>query len=343
MLLIGVLVAPYTVKQSENLQSEVSQELSTTNVKHEEWIENLTEEYERQREQVRIELLVSADELASFNFIKRADATLEHYKTSKREPTDALYLAGLEENLFNYLMTPKRAIESIKTYNRLGFDESYHIYTLYEQSIEELEIFYSNLLEPYAPLLTKSTDASQFPKELQTIIKVANKQFLELQMDDGGVRFKANPIDGEFASDYINKLHPDVFGYFEYSRKGYLLLVDDLRYSREETAKSLKILERTLLADVNAESSNYKLLKATFENTWMVIFKGTERYPAQTKTGEYNAQYVQFLQEVANGKYGEAMESTATTIIEEIHRDGQSETLVKLTAYDIWMDVTTDK
>ncbi|MFJ7738169.1 hypothetical protein ACIQ2D_17780 [Lysinibacillus sp. NPDC097287] len=339
VLLIGVLAAPYMLKESENVQSEVSQELNSTTVEYDEWIENITKKYERQREQVRRELLVSADELASLSFIKRADETLEHYQTSKRGPRDALYLASIEENILNYLMTPKRAIELIKTYNRLSFDESYHIYTLYEQSVEELEIFYSNLLEPYVPLLLKSTDASQFPSDLQAIMEAANKQFLELQIDGEDVRFKANPIDGEFAPDYINKLHPDIFGYFEYSKRGYLLLVDDLRYSREETVKSLKILERTLLADANSESGNYKVLKETYENTWMAIFKGTESYPSKTKTGEYNAQYVQFLQEVANGKYGEAMEGVATTIVEEIHRDGHSETLVRLTAYDIWMEL----
>ena len=339
VLLIGVLVAPYMIKETENMQSEVPQELHSTTVEYDEWIANITKKYESQREQVRRELSVSADELASFNFIKSADSMLDYYKTSKQGSTDALYLASIEENLLNYLMTPRRAIEYIKTYNQLGFDESHHIYTLYEQSVEELEIFYSNLLEPYIPLLRKSTDASQFPSDLQAIMKAANGQFFELQMDDGGVRFKANPVDGEFAPDYINKLHPDIFGYFEYLKRGYLLLVDDLRYSLEETAKSLKIMERTLLADANAESVNYRVLKGTFENTWMAIFKGTERYPAQTKTGEYNAQYVQFLQEVATGKYGEVMADTATTIVEEIQRDGYSATVVRLTAYDIWMEL----
>lgn len=339
VLLVGMLAAPYMLKESENVQSEVSQEVDSTTVEYDEWIENLTKKYERKREQVRKELKVSADELTSFNFVKTADSMMEYYRNRNQVYENALHLASIEEDILNYLMTPRQVLEFIKTYDRLGFDESYHIYTLYEQPAKELEIFYSNLLEPYVPLLRKSTDASQFPSDLQEIIKAANRQFLELQIDDDDVRFKANPIEGEFAPDYINKLHPDIFGYFEFLRRDYLLLVDDLRYSREETAKSLKIMERTLLADANAESANYKVLKETFENTWMAIFKGTESYPAKTKTGENNAEYVQFLQEVATGKYGEVMEDVANTIVEEIRGDGHSETLARLTAYDIWMEV----
>lgn len=336
VLLIGMLVGPYMLKESETVQSEVTQELNSTTVEYDEWIENMTKKYESQREQVRKELLVSSDELASFSFIKTADSMMDYYKTGNHGYEVASHLESSEENILNYLMTPRRAIEYIQTYDRLGFGESYHIYSLYEQSIEELKIFYSNLLEPYTQLLVESTDVSQFPRDLQAIIKAANRQFLELQIDDGDVYFKANPIDGEFAPDYINKLHPDIFGYFEYSRMGYLLLVNDLRYSREETLKSLKIMERTLLADKNTGTTNYALLKATFENTWLALLKGTVSYPAKTKTDQFDVQYVHFLQETADGKYGEAMEETASTILKEIQQSNNSATLEHLSVDDIW-------
>ncbi|MGE7094060.1 hypothetical protein ACQKII_22015 [Lysinibacillus sp. NPDC048646] len=339
VLLVGVLVMPYFIKQPENLQSEEPQELAPTKVENDEWIENITKKYQSKKEQIRKELKVSADELAAFEFIKTADSTLNYYIKSNLHllSSDVEYLKSTEEVIFNDLMTPRRALESVKNYNSLTFDESYEVYRIYVKSVEELERFYSKLLEPYAHVLMKTKDKEQLPSDVKVIIEAANNQFMELHMDEVGVfYFKANPIDGEFAPNYINQLHPDIFGFFEYLQKGDLLLADDLRYTREETLKSLKIMERSLLVNLNAGSPNYKLIRKNFENTWLALLKGTENYPATTKTGEMNEQYIDFLQKVSDGTYGEIMRVFAEKILKEIQQDRYSETLVQLSTFEIW-------
>ncbi|MGE6515487.1 hypothetical protein [Lysinibacillus sphaericus] len=339
VLLVGVLATPYVIKQPENVQSEVSQKPAPKKVGNEDWVENITKKYNSKKEQIRRELKVSLDELTAFDFIKNADSTLDFYTKSNMHllSSDVEYLKSTEEVIFNELVTPKRALERIKKYNKLTFDESYEVYSLYVKSVAELEIFYSKLLEPYAHVLMKTKDRDQLPSDLRAIIEAANKQFMELQIDEeGGFYFKANPIDGEFAPNYINQLHPDIFGFFEYLQKGDLLLADDLRYTREETVKSLKIMERSLLANVNAGSPNYKLIRKNFESTWLALLKGTDNYPAMTKKGKINEQYIEFLQKVADGSYGEVMRVCAEKILKELQRDGYSETLAQLSSFEIW-------
>ena len=328
VLLVGLLVKPYVYTEIE--RTEVSGEVVSTSEEYDELLKAMLKKYDRKREEVGKELLVSADELASFGFIKSADSMMEYFKTASDVYEFSPNLDSIEQNLLNALMTPRQAIELIDSYEQLSFEESYFIYELYQHSIEELNAFYTQLVEPYAYLLAVPTETKQFPSELQAIIKAANRQFLELQLDKEGVRFKANPIDSEFAPDSIQKLHPDVLGYFEYTKNGYLLLVNDLRYSREETLKSLQVIERTLLVDANEGNTNYGILKTTFENAWMALLKGTTNYPAKTKNNQYDAQYIQFLQKTAAGEYGVVIEEIAATILKEIQETNHSETLEQL-------------
>ncbi len=336
VLLVGLLVTLYTMKQQENTQTEVPQSIPVKEAEEEDAADYITKKYNSRKEDIRRELKVSKDELQAFEFIQTADTMLDFYIANNLHSSSSDSAQNVEEYVLYYLMTPKRAIETIKSYENLTFDESYEVYNQYVISVEELEYFYSKLLEPYKSLLKKA-DEKQYPSDLKAIIEAANNQYMELKMDDkGSFYFKANPIDGEFAPAYINQLHPDVFGYFEYLKMGYLLLVDDLRYSREETAKSLKVMERTLLADVNAGSPNYKLLQETFKNTWVALLQGTKQYPALAEDGQPDKKYLTFLQEVAAGKYGEVMKRTSANISKEFQQTNHSETLSQLASYDIW-------
>ncbi|MFJ7664309.1 hypothetical protein ACIQXW_18285 [Lysinibacillus sp. NPDC097162] len=338
VLLVGFLVTLYTMKQQENNQTEVPQNIPVKEAEEKDAVDYITKKYNSRKEDIRRELKVSKDELQAFEFIQTADTMLDFYIANNLHSSsiESDSAQNVEEYVLYYLMTPKRAIETIKTYNNLTFDESYEVYNQYVIAVEELENFYSKLLEPFEPLL-KNADKKQYPSDLKAIIEAANNQYMELKKDENGsFYFKANPVEGEFAPAYINQLHPDVFGYFEYLKTGYLLLVDDLRYSREETANSLKIMERSLLADINAGSPNYKLLLETFKNTWVALLLGTKKYPVLAEDGQPDKEYITFLQEVAKGKYGEVMKKKAANIFKELQQNNHSETLAQLTAYDIW-------
>lgn len=336
VLLLSVLISSYVIDPLESINSkeDISQK-EKQEVGIPDWAENITKIYNSKKEQIRRELKVSIDELNSFEFIKDADYILDFYtkRNSRVKEEDVLFN---DETILNKLMTPRRALEAIGPSN-LTFDESFEVYRLYEETVLELENFYSDLLKPYESLLKKSKDTDKYPSDLRAIIDAANNQFMELkENEEGELYFKATPIYGEFSPHNINKLHPDIFGYFEYLEKGHLLLADDIRYTREETANSLKIMERSLLADVNAGSTNYKVLRQSFENTWLELMKGTASYPALTKEGEPRVDYMDFLQKVANGTYGEVMKKTASTILNELQQYNRSDTLAQLSAYDIW-------
>lgn len=337
VLLVSVLVSSYVIQQQPVSLSSEEKALKKDEKKTEEkdWVERLTKKYNSKKEQIRKELSVTIDELNSFQFIKNADSMLEFYTKNnlRLQESDEQYLKYAEENVLNELTTPRRALEAINGRD-LIYDESFTVYLSYEQSVIELEEFYSGLLEPFDPLLRKSANINKYP-ELKAIMDAAKTQFMELRRDENGsFYFKADPINGEFRSVNINNLHPDIFGYFEYLEKGYLLLADDLRYTREETASSLKIIERTLLADKNPDSTAYKVLRETFENTWLVLLKGSPKYPAYN--GKLHVDHLNFLRDVADGKYGELMKETADTVIKELEKSNNSTTLTKLSSDDIW-------
>jgi len=338
VLLVGLLASLYTMKQQTSPPSEIMQDVPDKKADEEEIADYLTKKFNSKKEDIRKELKVSKDELEAFDFIKNANSTLDFYLTTNLQLrlTDKNYTKVMEKDILNNLMTPKRALEKIKTFRNLTFEHSYAVYSNYSMSVNELESFYSKLLEPYEQLLLKPGDV-EYPADLEAIIEAANNQFMELKKDDDGTfYFKANPIDGEFAPAYMNELHPDILGYFEYLQTGYLLEVDDLRYTREETATSLKIMERTLLADVNANTSDYKLLQETFKNTWVALLLGTKQYPAIADDGQPNSDYLKFLQDIAAGQYGEVMKQTAATILAEFQQSNSSATLSQLAPYDIW-------
>ena len=338
VLLVGLLASLYTMKQQASPPSEITQDVPAKKAEEEEIADQITKIFNSKKEDIRRELKVSKDELEAFDFIKNANSLLDFYLTTNLQLrlTDANYVEIMEESLSNNLITPKRAIEKMKTFRNLTFGESYAIYSDYIIAVNELESFYSKLLEPYEQLLLKQGDV-EYPADLEAIIEAANNQFMELKIDDNGkLYFKANPIHGQFAPPYINELHPDILGYFEYLQTGYLLEVDDLRYTRKETATSLKIMERTLLADINANTSDYKLLQETFKNTWVALLLGTKQYPAIADDGQPYSDYLKFLQDIAAGQYGEVMKQTAATILAEFQQSNRSATLSQLAPYDIW-------
>ena len=315
VLLVTVLVSSYVIQQPENLGSE-EKALKENEEKTEEksWAERLTKKYNSKKDQIRRELYVSIDELNAFQFIKNADSMLEFYTKNnlRLQESDEQYLKDAEDTVLNELMTPRRALETIEDRNNLTYDESFNVYLTYEKSVIELEEFYSGLLESFEPLLKKSADTENKYPGLKVIIDAANAQFMELREDENGsFYFKANPINGEFQSAAINNLHPDIFGYFEYLDKGYLLLADN-----------------------NPDSTAYKVLRETFENTWLVLLNGSPKYPAYN--GKLHMDHLNFLQDVADGKYGELMKETAATILNELKKSNDSTTLTKLSSYDIW-------
>ena len=76
------------------------------------------------------------------------------------------------------------------------------------------------------------------------------------------------------------------------------------------------------------------MLRETFENTWLVLLNGSPKYPAYN--GKLHMDHLNFLRDVADGKYGELMKETAATILNELKKSNDSTTLTKLSSYDIW-------
>ncbi|MGE7691551.1 hypothetical protein ACQKMI_20360 [Lysinibacillus sp. NPDC097214] len=342
VLLLSVLISSYVIDPSTFVQTtEQEQEQEK---KYEEWVSNFTKKYQEKREQMRKELDIPEKEFSEISKVliadneiyslpKRKEMFLEIQNTNNND-----FFKSLEKDALDDLQTPRERIQSIETYeNPMSFEESYYFYSIYSNSVEEIAGYYSNKLAPYEKVLSQKPKS--LPAELNKLIATAKKQYLELQYNGQSYSFRPNPVFGKDAPEYLDRLHPNVLGYFKYLATGSLLAGGDLLYSIEDSATILRIYEKTLVADKYTEQVNFNVLKGEFENTWLAIFKGTDSNPIRTKTGQFKPEYMDLLTIIANGEYGEAMRKTAQLILDEIKSTGQSKTLEQLTPYDIWMEI----
>ena len=152
VLLVGLLGTSYMVRQSETYNSNdehISQENDDNKIgTYEKWVERMTKKYKRVKEDISRELNVSVEELNTFSYIQNADSMLAFY-TSYKRPLEEDWVLPMEKEILDGLMTPRRALETIKGYGPLSFNESYGIFSLYKQSLNDIEMYYNSLLEPY--------------------------------------------------------------------------------------------------------------------------------------------------------------------------------------------------
>ncbi|GAB0171246.1 hypothetical protein LSPCS325_46830 [Lysinibacillus sp. CTST325] len=339
VLLLSVLVSSYVINPSTFVQTAENEQEQ----EYDEWLSNFTKKYQKKREQMRKELDIPEKEFSEISKVQIADndASLlpkrkELFQEMQNNNND--FLKSLEKNALDNLQTPRERIQSIETYeNPMSFEESYYFYSIYSNSVEEIARYYSNKLAPYEKVLSQKPKS--LPADLNELIATAKKQYFELQYNGQSYSFRPNPIFGKDAPEYIDRLHPNVLGYFKYLATGSLLVGGDLLYSREDSATILRLYEKTLVEDNSTDMDNFNVLKGEFENTWLTIFKGTDSNPIRTKTGQIKPEYMDLLTTITIGEYGEAMRETAQLILDEIKLTGQSKTLEQLTTYDIWMGI----
>lgn len=341
VLLVGVLVSSYVINPSTFVQT-AEQEKEQEKV-YDEWLSNFTKEYKEKREQMRKELDIPEKEFSEISLVQTTDNEVDSLPKRKELFQDVQnrndnFLNSLAKNTLDNLQTPREQIQLIETYgNLMSFEESYYFYSGYSYSAKEIANYYSNKLVQYEKVLSQKPKS--LPADLNKLIATAKEQYLELQYNGQSYSFRPNPVFVKDAPEYIERLHPNVLGYFKYLATGSLLVGGDLLYSIEDSATILRLYEKTLVVDKSTETDNFNVLKGEFENTWLAIFKGTETNPIRTKTGQYKPEYIDLLTIIANGGYGEAMRKTAQSILDEIKVTGQSKTLEQLTTYDIWMGI----
>ena len=159
MLLVGLLGTSYMIRQPEtynNSDKQISQENDDKTIgTYEKWVERITKKYKRVKEDISRELKVSVEELNTFSYIQNADSMLAFYTSYERPIEEDWELQIMEKEILDGLMTPRRALETIKGYGPLSFNESYGIFSLYKQSLNDIEMYFNSLLEPYEQFFKK--------------------------------------------------------------------------------------------------------------------------------------------------------------------------------------------
>lgn len=336
VLLVGILMSSYMFHPSTSVHSNEEKIESS----YEEWFSSLQKKYQEKREKTRQELHIPEQDFRKLSFIEIADNKYNDKARNKnivvnRMMDNPKYLAELEQEILDNLQTPRELIEQINTFeNSMSYEESRYFFSNYFYSTKDVLQYYTNQLSPYKNVLSQKE--GNYPKELEQLIATAKKQYFELSNDGKNFSFRADPIFQQNAPAYTDRLHSDILGLFKYWATGSLLEGENLRFSTEETARILKLYERTLVTDLSVGGLDFLLrdLKKEFENTWLLLLKGMD------DMSRYSPEHIEFLNAAANGKYGESMRLTAQIIHEEFKEKGTSKTIDSLTRHDIGMELS---
>lgn len=335
VLLVGILISSYMFHPSALVHSD--EEKIESN--YEDWFSRFQKKYLEKREKTRLELNIPEGNFKKLTFVVSADNIYNDKAKNKkivlnRMADDPKYLTQLEQEILDCLQTPRELIEQIETYEKpMSFIESRYFFSKYYYATKDVLEYYTKELSQYNKVLSQKK--KDYPKELNQLIATAKKQYFELSYDGQNYSFRTNPIFMKDAPVSIDRLHPDILGYFKYLATGSLFNGEDLRFSAEESARILKLYERTLVNDLSNSYLDFQLrnLNKEFENTWLVLLKGDDKT-------RYSPEHIELLNDTANGKYGESMRLTAQFILEEFKREGTSKTIDKLTRQDIRMELS---
>ncbi|MBL3731469.1 hypothetical protein JIN86_17925 [Lysinibacillus sp. HST-98] len=335
VLLVGILISSYMFHPSALVHSD--EEKIESN--YEDWFSRFQKKYLEKREKTRLELNIPEENFKKLTFVVSADNIYNDKAKNKkivlnRMADDPKYLTQLEQEILDCLQTPRELIEQIETYEKpMSFIEPRYFFSKYYYATKDVLEYYTKELSQYNKVLSQKK--KDYPKELNQLIATAKKQYFELSYDGQNYSFRTNPIFMKDAPVSIDRLHPDILGYFKYLATGSLFNGEDLRFSAEESARILKLYERTLVNDLSNSYLDFQLrnLNKEFENTWLVLLKGDDKT-------RYSPEHIELLNDTANGKYGESMRLTAQFILEEFKREGTSKTIDKLTRQDIRMELS---
>ncbi|MBX8944935.1 MULTISPECIES: hypothetical protein [Lysinibacillus] len=335
VFLVGILISSYMFHPSALVHSD--EEKIESN--YEDWFSRFQKKYLEKREKTRLELNIPEGNFKKLTFVVSADNIYNDKAKNKkivlnRMADDPKYLTQLEQEILDCLQTPRELIEQIETYEKpMSFIESRYFFSKYYYATKDVLEYYTKELSQYNKVLSQKK--KDYPKELNQLIATAKKQYFELSYDGQNYSFRTNPIFMKDAPVSIDRLHPDILGYFKYLATGSLFNGEDLRFSAEESARILKLYERTLVNDLSNSYLDFQLrnLNKEFENTWLVLLKGDHKT-------RYSPEHIELLNDTANGKYGESMRLTAQFILEEFKREGTSKTIDKLTRQDIRMELS---
>lgn len=333
VLLVGILISSYMFHPSALVHSD--EEKIESN--YEDWFSRFQKKYLEKREKTRLELNIPEENFKKLTFVESADNIYNDKAKNKkivlnRMADDPKYLTQLEQEILDCLQTPRELIEQIETYEKpMSFTESRYFFSKYYYATKDVLKYYTKELSQFNTVLSQAK--KDYPKELNELIATTEKQYFELSHDGNTYSFKTNPLFMKDAPVSIDRLHPDILGLFKYLAMGSLFNGEDLRFSVEESARILKLYERTLVKDLSLSGLDFQLhnLKKEFENTWLVLLKGTD------DKNRYSPEHIKLLNDTANGKYGDSMRLTAQFILEEFKGKGTFKIREKLTTQDIGM------
>lgn len=337
VLLVGILISSYMFHPSALVHSDEEKEIESN---YEDWFSRFQKKYHEKREKTRLELNIPEENFKKLTFVVSADYLYNDKAKNKkivlnRMADDPKYLTQLEQEIIDRLQTPRELIEQIETYeNPMSFAESRYFFSIYYYATKDVLTYYTNELSQFNTVLPQAK--KDYPKELKELIETTKKQYFELSHDGNIYSFKTNPLFMKDAPASIDRLHPDILGYFKYLATGSLFNGEDLRFSAEESARILKLYERTLINDLSTSGLDFQSrnLKKEFENAWLALLKGID------DKSRYSPEHIKLLNDTANGKYGESMRLTAQFILEEFKGKGTSKTIDKLTRQDMGIELS---
>lgn len=296
VFILGIITATFLMKEEEGSTGEISKE----------YIEQLREDYQAEREKRREMLKLEEERFNDLGFVKWSDQMIALI-TSDRQIEQYLHEGTPEklkedyEDTIKSLMLPSEMVEELKK-SSLREDEtaSIEFLTEYRNKIQSLQSVYDEILSDYPEALEQNKADGKYN---ETLIMISSKddpeEFRNMvdTMTSQNLRVKVDEVSGMVSADLFNEdvnllsaLHPNTQYYYQMMLNEPYIVAGSLRYSLEESVQKVQEMQYALL-NVERDHNLYTILENHFSELFYVLMKGSDQAPVFDGNGVVKKEY----------------------------------------------------
>ena len=335
VFVIGLIGAGYIYDQKQPAEETIidSSELD-------EYIEELKEKYEIEKEKRRemlkldeehFELYIGSSSISLFSMESYTE-NIKQYVNAKEILLDQ-YNRAVE-----HLKLPSEMIQDLKK-NPLTEDESGSIKFMaaYRDKVKRLMFVYATINGHHYDAIrefevSSSVDKADiimhtskgFPEQLQNMINTMKEQSIRLETDKFIGEIGARYYESQLHQELNVNLHDNTYAYRQMLFEEPYLFGGILQHSLLQSSSMVQGMEYTLI-NVEQDSSLYPILKSQYSRLFNEIVKGSENTKIYDSDGVLLPEYQEAWRNMAGGSQATPMRYILDPIIKEMEASGWRE------------------
>lgn len=335
IFIIGIIGTGYIFDQKQNAEENV-----VDSAELDEYIEELKEKYEVEKEKRRKMLMLDEEHFEQYSGTGALSLlSMESFINSVKQYENAKEIVLDQYNrAVEGLKTPSEMIQDLKQ-NPLTEDEagSIDFISTYREKVKRLLMVYNTIGQKNYEAIKEfevgpSDDkaaiimqtSKSFPEQLQNIINTMNEQSIRLESDKRVGEIGIWYYDSQLHQELNSNLHPYTYGYQQMLIDMPYMFGGILVHPLFESSLMIQDMEYTLI-NVEQDSTLYPILKSYYLTLFNEIMKGSEYTKIFDANGVLLPEYQKAWRNMAGGERGTPMHSILDPIIKEMEASGWKE------------------